>query len=736
MSTLFVLPALLLAGLLGSLLLVRLYRRYYITEYLFFNRYPLLMGTLLVLLPVLGPIVAPEVLANLFVMMPREIFGTAFVACFASWSIAYTAALITVSIPARCSLPWRRRHLRMVRLLVNGPKDGILLRGKCRVVAGLMPLFILTALVLRVESEDYVWGAIAATTGYVLALAGYLRVLKFARRFTPERLSVASGGKPRRLFISRMPLGLLHKYGDLPLSIQFLHTRAARVLLLTMLLYFAIGFVGSPSAPELWGAIPWVAGWFSPLAYLVVLLAMLTWMLSFLSFQFDRGRIPAVAILVTCILILQGLFPYKHIYEVYDWPAEIPRPPAAPEIIESRWAERASSTSVMVAAGGGGITASYWTALVLRGLDQEFEGQQFAESIDVLSAVSGGGIATMLYVDGFTASGPPDAAALDAVVQQSVASSLAAVSWGMAYPDLWRPVFGVAFPRVDRGWAQDHVWSKRLSQYGTPSRPARLSDWTTGVVDRWRPIHIANVTLQETGQRLLLAPVPMQRTTGANGPSKAARRVGDLEWIPMRVDLFDFIPDGDIRVATAARLSATFPYVSPQSAPEEDAGIDPTRAYHASDGGYYDNSGVVTILDLLLETLDAGPPAVVPERIAIVEIRAGPAANQIAASSTPANRGGFVNSTLGPIEALNASRISTQISRTSMELELARDHWQRTSGVEVQRFVFHLSGKSPLSWHLSEGEKRRIREHWPATELSPEGQLDSELIAAQAEQRR
>ena len=322
----------------------------------------------------------------------------------------------------------------------------------------------------------------------------------------------------------------------------------------------------------------------------------------------------------------------------------------------------------------------------------------------------------------------PEAVRLASIVERSGASSLDATAWGLAYPDLWRPALGFLMPGIDRGWAQERLWSDRLEQSAELGRPARLSDWAGGVLAGWRPVHIANATLQETGQRLLLAPVPVAREPSRNG----VREVGALTWIPMRQDLFEFVPGGDIRIATAARLSATFPYVAPQAAPEVDAGVEADSAYHAADGGYYDNSGVVSILDVLLETLDGGLPDVVPDRIAIIEIRAAPAADMLASSARPAKRGGLVNSTIGPLETLEKARASTQISRTGLEFELTRAHWEGTRGLQVRKFVFHLSGVSPLSWRLSDAEKQRIREHWPQIELSPSGQRDGKLVDARA----
>jgi hypothetical protein len=53
---------------------------------------------------------------------------------------------------------------------------------------------------------------------------------------------------------------------------------------------------------------------------------------------------------------------------------------------------------VVVAASGGGITASLWTARVLTALQGEV-GTDFTRSIRLISSVSGGSVGTMYFLD-------------------------------------------------------------------------------------------------------------------------------------------------------------------------------------------------------------------------------------------------------------------------------------------------------------------------------------------------
>jgi hypothetical protein len=62
----------------------------------------------------------------------------------------------------------------------------------------------------------------------------------------------------------------------------------------------------------------------------------------------------------------------------------------------------------------------------------------------------------------------------------------------------------------------------------------------------------------------------------------------------------------DIRVNTAARISASFPYVAPAARSNAVAAAVPD--YHLVDGGYYDNFGVTSLLGWLEAAIE-DPPA-------------------------------------------------------------------------------------------------------------------------------
>jgi hypothetical protein len=277
---------------------------------------------------------------------------------------------------------------------------------------------------------------------------------------------------------------------------------------------------------------------------------------------------------------------------------------------------------------------------------------------------------------------------LDRLVDASAASSLGGVAWGLAYPDLWRtlglPIFLSAWP-YDRGWAMEQQWKRHLDG------PAdRLSDWRREVAAGRLPGVVFNATVAETGRPFRFSTLELPPGLG-----------GD--------DFATTFPRGDVEVVTAARLSATFPWVSPLARPRQAGGGDVPFPYHLGDGGYYDNFGVATLVDWLRLELDAeggGAAGLDAAGVLLVEIRAS-------AEEEDAGRsmGGWSAATVGPVSTLMNVRSSGQRLRNELEMgELVKRLC--AAGVEVTRAHFDLTAPAPLSWKLTPEEKEQIVGGW------------------------
>ena len=171
----------------------------------------------------------------------------------------------------------------------------------------------------------------------------------------------------------------------------------------------------------------------------------------------------------------------------------------------------------------------------------------------------------------------------------------------------------------------------------------------------------------------------------------------------------ELYPGADMAVVTAARLSATFPYVTPIARPPLPEECD-AHAFHVADGGYYDNFGVVTAIEFLADVLPSFRQEFRCKKILLVQIRGSSAEEPEAATEK-----GWLYELLGPAITINKVRTSSQISRNDFEIGLFARYWAQrdsTSRVEIKSVTFDLRDPGPLSWHLSTSEKRDVEDSW------------------------
>ena len=220
---------------------------------------------------------------------------------------------------------------------------------------------------------------------------------------------------------------------------------------------------------------------------------------------------------------------------------------------------------VVVAASGGGIQAGAWTAQVLYGLQQD--SAQFRDALRVISSVSGGSVGTAHFVQWLA---NPSGSTLPA--EAAAESSLDEVAWGLAWPDFLRSLLPWVFRKlIGRGRALELAWRMNGSRTAEASDQlaSPLSNWNARTERGELPAVVLNATIAETGERLLLA------TTGMGGGAVVGRaRVDGFELHTINQEHLDS------GVITAARLSASFPYVTP-AARSDGAGPQP----HVVDGG-------------------------------------------------------------------------------------------------------------------------------------------------------
>jgi hypothetical protein len=236
----------------------------------------------------------------------------------------------------------------------------------------------------------------------------------------------------------------------------------------------------------------------------------------------------------------------------------------------------------IVATEGGGVRAAYWTATVL-GSIQDAD-PSFADHIFAISGVSGGSLGAAVF-DALVADSAPQhefAKRGQMILGQDFLSPAIAA---MLYPDLFQRVLPLPitfFDRgrwLERGWEQAWLKTMHTDRFGK------------SFLDLWRdprvyvPALFLNGTSVEVGNRIIASNVLI----GADF-LEAADATAKL--FPLRQLDERRRPTRDMPLSTAAHMSARFTYVSPAGRFEADGS-------HVVDGGYFENSGAATALDIL-----------------------------------------------------------------------------------------------------------------------------------------
>ncbi|MFN0171737.1 MAG: hypothetical protein ACKV22_35430 [Bryobacteraceae bacterium] len=426
------------------------------------------------------------------------------------------------------------------------------------------------------------------------------------------------------------------------------------------------------------------------LGCVILLINVICWSFSALAFFGDRFRFPLL-IVVAMIVGYSGTWvESRHTYRVSKiaWEPDLLLPAELARVHPER-------PVILVAAAGGGIQATAWTGHVLGGLLRDLEatrglGRQFSESIRVISSVSGGSVGAMYFVrayqNGFVAPSLVEAEVLAA----STHSSLDEIAWGLAYPDVIRVLFP-GLPWSDRGWAAEYAWRQAV---GGVDLTEPLRSWRSEVRSGDRPAVLFNATLVGSGARLVMGTADFALDT------------------PGRRSFYRLYAERgyDLPIVTAARLSATFPYVSPAAQaepPPADPALPKRLQYHAVDGGYYDLYGMATLTDWLEDAL----PGLEGRRVMLIQIR-GPLPGEAVGEGGR----GFFFQLAAPFSTLLHMRGASQIDHNNNRLRtlLAVGRAQRVRFAEPVVFEWpeDSNDPAPLSWHLTSPQTRRIRQRF------------------------
>jgi hypothetical protein len=545
------------------------------------------------------------------------------------------------------------------------------------------------------------------------------------------------------------------------------HFYAAISAVSVVIVYAIIYWLFKPTGP-----IRWPLEELPPAGFIFALLLPLIWIISALWSWLGRYRLAfylAIGSSLVLSLVASWLSNPSHTYDVVAV-EDTKRLP--PQSLLQPLVQRGRKNLIIVAASGGGILAAGWTAQVLTKLHSAYP--DFARELRLISSVSGGSVGAAHYVNSVSEilklNGDTQRAALQEVAEDAMRSSLASTSYGLAFPDFKRALFPfVVDEEFDRARLLEIDWRRiancrrqtakstgvqanfRELCRNTPEAEREklvwFSEWVGDIQRGDKPAVIFNATVMETGERIAITPLltlnshwagrmaypPRHENAQTLSEFLSAKRDGEAQADPSKADggkiqiptCPQYKNGYDIDVWTAARLSATFSYVSPAARAacfdyknkiRASSGKDSPGRLHLIDGGYHDNYGVASALDWLSAVLEAYRKEPLPvSRIALVEIRAKPDIPKEAAQNE------WSSAWLGPFWGLFNSWGYVQMSSndTAVNQLIAgfKNHLGMSGeGVQFDSFVFIPDHTGPLSWHLSEEQKTKLRSSWDSKE--------------------
>jgi hypothetical protein len=272
---------------------------------------------------------------------------------------------------------------------------------------------------------------------------------------------------------------------------------------------------------------------------------------------------------------------------------------------------------ILVATTGGGIRAAYWTELVL---DCAFEvaagpcpsgehSTEFARSdhLFALSGISGGSLGLASYAAYLSEKEQRDPETN--WVQRSLkADALSgSIAW-WAFVEIPRAFLQFRSP-TDRAGVLERGWERQWPE-------AELGQ---GLLQIWRtqphqPLLLLNGTSVEDGCRFETSQLNANVETRGGAPAgckstepfdAAPPDVASSSALPATRDLLDYLCNDskDVRLSTAALLSARFPFVNPSARVEGRCRYTDAKApvAYVVDGGYLDTSGASPIVELMTD---------------------------------------------------------------------------------------------------------------------------------------
>lgn len=409
---------------------------------------------------------------------------------------------------------------------------------------------------------------------------------------------------------------------------------------------------------------------------------------------------------------------------------------------------------VLVTATGGANRSGLWTAKVLHELHKELP--DFPKHVRIITGASGGMVGASYYVGSLQ----PDGSLQEGFQPDDIAQDfITPIVNGLVFREV--PLLTLpndSYDR-DRGEMLDRAMEGDVPSIDPGIRlrlhnvfSSSFLDWAPGENAGWRPSMIFSPMIVEDGRRLLISNrhvpfltvnkgeflLPNRPNFGAEGPSSGASRkvtnsqskatskrrgrVGEDDidvYSRPAVEFFRLFPEarGRFHVSTAARMNATFPFLSPAvSLPTH----SPRRVV---DAGYFDNTGVSVASAWLYHNREW--VARNCSGVLIVQVRDFASHRENRHLSLPGGDGvSFLPGLTGVVSAIDHARSASSNYRNDDELKKLAEYFREffranaalapASGPKefFTTAVFERYSDVGMSWYLSKADKKDILDSW------------------------
>ncbi len=404
---------------------------------------------------------------------------------------------------------------------------------------------------------------------------------------------------------------------------------------------------------------------------------------------------------------------------------------------------------VLVSTEGGGIRAAYWTAAVLSELQSRSEQlshegkipMDFARHVFSISGVSGGSLGAAVFAGIIKEQQNQDKRQILKTCNLQSESSMRAIAKDILKHDFLSPTVGVLlFPDMfqrflpiglldDRAMALEQAWERAWFGCTGSNRFAKPFD------DLWSekqfnvPLLFLNSTVVETGQRIIMHPLPFTADQHMQ-PDDHATSIFQ-EYFNSALD-GPAVLGGKVPLSTAVHMSARFTYVSPAGTIfRQDLAHDSPENLEAEpkvirvvDGGYFENSGAVTTTEILLAIRKIAKNHELNIRPIVIHISNDPLKQRSRKIENFAGSHAFMPEILSPLWALlnvRPARGYQARDELSNRIEPHTRHdgdQQADEGSFVHFQLCEFKRRLPLGWMLSELTRQDIDHQLPSVDES------------------